>query len=157
MNILKHGFTRNEKVTSDTRYYFKCATCGCEWLTNNDDTMFVVLNGDSTLIEDPITHKIYNTSYHMLMECPDCQTFTSGYEVYRNEPDFDRSNVNPYVSLYEAEEAATYINASVNLEADMSDHYNTMGTEKAATYINASASAYNAYYNNIPVSTNTHP
>lgn len=97
MNIIKHGFTRNEKVTSDQRYYFKCETCGCEWLTNNDDTMFVVLNGDSVLIEDPITHKIYNTSYHMLMECPECQTFTNGYEVYRNEPDFDRSNIDPYV------------------------------------------------------------
>lgn len=156
MTILKHGFTRNEKVTSDKRYYFKCATCGCEWLTNNDDTMFIVLNGDSVLIEDPITHKIYNTSYHMRMECPDCQTFTSGYEVYHNEPDFDGSNVDPYVrACMEAEEAATYINASVNLEVDTNDHYNTMGTEQAATYINSSASAYHTYYNNIPISTNT--
>lgn len=134
MTILKNG-----KILKET-YYFECPSCDCHWTANYNEV-----------------ERLGSSASIFVMRCPQC--LRSGVEA--KYTDYDPAKMlaaDPYVkACIEAEEAATYINASVNPEADMHDHYNAMGTKKTATYINASASAYNSYYNNIPISTNTHP
>lgn len=135
MTILKNG-----KILKET-YYFECPSCDCHWTANYNEV------------------KRYGSSASIyVMRCPQClrQNVEAKYVNY----DPTKINADPYVkACIEAEEAASYINSSVKHETDTSDSYARACTEceKTASYINASASAYNSYYNNIPISTNTHP
>lgn len=77
------------------------------------------------------------------MRCPQCLR----QNVEAKYVDYDPAKINA------AENGALY---STSATVDPYARACTEG-EKAAAYINTSASAYNAYYNNIPISTNTHP